>query len=163
MRNKGQKQSISGLAALLLFGVFALGILSVLLTGANAYRRLTERDRLRYDSRTCVRYVAAKLHQAVSPDAVTVVSFGEGDALLLHEEIAGEAYCTRIYCNDGWLMELYTSAAGEFSPEDGEKILPAESLALTLEGGLLRAEIVDGNGQPLSLRLQLRGGEGAAA
>lgn len=162
MREKRQRQSISGLAALLLFGVFAIGILSVLLTGANAYRRLTERDRLRYDSRTCVRYVSTKLRQTPSPAAVTVVSFGDGDALLLREEVSVEEYCTRIYCHDGWLMELYTSAAGEFAPEDGEKILPAEQITLSLDGNLLRAEIVDGNGQTNRLRLLLRGGEGAS-
>ena len=161
MREGKQKRSISALAALLLFAVFALGILSALLTGANVYRRLTARDRLQYDSRTAVRYVATKLRQAVSPAAVSVAAFGDGDALVLYEEFDGERYCTRVYCHEGWLMELCTGAAGGFAPEDGEKILPAESLSLTLEGGLLRAEIVGSDGQTHSIRQQLRFGEGA--
>lgn len=161
MREGKQKRSISALAALLLFAVFALGVLSVLLTGANAYRRLTERDRLLYDSRTAVRYVATKLRQAASPSAVGVSAFGDGDALVLYEAFDGERYCTRVYCHDGWLMELYAADVDGFSPEDGEKILPAESLSLTLEDGMLCAEIVCENGQMLSLRQQLRFGEGA--
>ena len=40
------------LLALLLFGLFSVCVLAVLLTGADAYRRLTRRDRLAFDSRT---------------------------------------------------------------------------------------------------------------
>ena len=46
------------LLALLLFGLFSVCVLAVLLTGADAYRRLTQRDRLAFDSRTCTQYVA---------------------------------------------------------------------------------------------------------
>ena len=38
-RNSSQKQNISGLMVLLLFGVFAVCILSVLLSGARVYDR----------------------------------------------------------------------------------------------------------------------------
>ena len=47
-----------GLAALLLFGIFAVCVLMVLLTGANAYRRLTERDQQAYQRRTCAQYLS---------------------------------------------------------------------------------------------------------
>ena len=67
MKQKIQQKSISGLAALLVFALFAVGILSVLLSGAGAYQRLTRRDRLSYDSRTCAQYVAAKIRQAPAP------------------------------------------------------------------------------------------------
>ena len=40
---------MDGVFVLLLFCVFAVCVLSVLLTGAGAYRRLTERDRVSYD------------------------------------------------------------------------------------------------------------------
>ena len=42
---------LDGLIALLLFGVFAVCVLAVLLTGASAYQRLTQRDMAAYDSR----------------------------------------------------------------------------------------------------------------
>lgn len=163
MKESRQKQSISSLAALLLFAVFAVGVLSVLLTGANTYRRLTERDGRQYDARTSVRYVMTKLRQAPSAGAIAVARFGDGDALLLHEEINGEEYLTRIYCHDGWMMELFTAAGGEFAPEDGERLFAAEAMQLQLADGFLRAEIVDGNGQTNRFHLLLRGGEGAGA
>lgn len=163
MRDRSGKRSISGLAALLLLGVFAVGILAVLLSGARAYQRLTERDRLAYDSRTCVQYVATKVRQAPAPGAVVLSDFGDGDALLISEEIEGAQYWTQVYCYDGWLMELFTVADAGLAPEDGEKILQAQSLAVTQEGDLLRVEIVDGNGTRSAILLNLRGGGGAAS
>lgn len=161
MNKRTNKKSISNLAALLVFCVFAVTVLAVLLGGAGAYRRLTQRDQRGYDSRTCVQYLATKVRQASAPEAVILSSFGTGDALVLMEEIEGEAYCTRIYCHDGWLMELFAVAEGDFAPEDGEKILKAKSMELECKGKMLSVEIVDGNGMKAEQFLSLRGREGA--
>lgn len=61
MREKRVKHHIDGLVALLLFGVFAACVLVVLLTGADAYRRLTERDQAAYERRTGVQYIATRV------------------------------------------------------------------------------------------------------
>lgn len=160
MRKRSGKKSISNLATLLLLGLFAAGILAVLLSGAGAYRRLTERDCLMYDSRTCVQYVATKLRQAPCREAVTIADFGDGDSLVVRESIEGMDYVTRVYCHDGWLMELFTADEAGFEPEDGEKIMQAGSLELEKDGDLLKVELVDGNGTASSFALYLRGGEG---
>lgn len=159
MKHRLKQQSISSLAALLVFGIFAVGILSVLLSGAGAYQRLTERDRLAYDSRTCAQYVATKVRQAAAPDAVRVESFGGVDALVIVQVYDGVEYWNRIYCHDGWLKELFTAAEGEFAPEDGEKILQAQKLELEWRDNLLCIELTDGNGTPMELNLALRTGE----
>ena len=52
MKRQGTQHHIDTLAALLLFGIFAACVLTVLLAGAEAYRRVTERDREDYDRRT---------------------------------------------------------------------------------------------------------------
>ena len=161
MRRNNAGTFISGLAALVLLGVFAIGILSVLLSGAELYRRLTERDRLAYDSRTCIQYVAMKVRQASTPGAVLLSEFGEGDCLEISQQIDGTEYRTRIYCHEGWLMELFALAEEGFAPEDGEKIQRADRFSLTKEGSLLKVEVEDGNGTAASLWLSLRGGEGA--
>ena len=143
----------------MLMAVFAVGVLGVLLGGAQCYRRLTWRDAAAYESRTCAQYLMSKLRQAPETDGVQIVSFGGGDGLLIPETVEGEDYVTRIYCHDGWLMELYSVADGEFAPEDGEKILPASGLAVTRQRDLLLIGITDGSGQALSLKILLRGWE----
>lgn len=156
MKRKPIKHSTDGLAALLLFGVFAVCVLAVLLTGANAYRRLTDRDQAAYQRRTCVQYLATRVRQADSTGAVKVSSFNGIDALTLAEG-AGE-YATRIYCYDGWLMELYSETALDFDPEAGERVLACQSAAFSLEDGLL-VITVDSNGTADTLRLFLHSGE----
>lgn len=155
--------SLNGLLALLLFGVFAACVLSVLLTGADAYQRLTERDRLSYESRTAAQYIATRVRQADRSAGVTVGTFGTSDALELWETVDGETYLTRVYCYDGWLRELFSDAEGDFSPEDGEKVLEADSLTLTLspEGLLEVALTEEGSCQQVLLHLR-SGGEEAA-
>lgn len=159
MRNYNKERSLSVLTALLTFALFAIGILSVLLGGAKAYQRLTQRDQRSYDCRTCTQYIATKLRQAPAPDAVAVSTLGGADALVITEEIEGTPYTTRIYCHDGWLMELFTAATGSFSPEDGEKILPLKQLSLTREGSLITASLTGENNETWHLTLAIRGSE----
>ena len=161
MKKRPIQHQLNGLMALLLFGVFAACVLAVLLTGASAYRRLTQRDQEAYLRRTCVQYLATRVRQADSRDRVSVESFGGADALVLTE--TDGSYTTRIYCYDGWLMELYAAADADMEPQDGEKVLELSSLRLTLEDGALTADTVDTAGASGTLRMTLRSGEGAAA
>ena len=160
MKRKTIKHHIDGLMALLLFGVFAVCVLAVLLTGAEAYRRLTQRDRAAYDRRTCVQYVATRVRQADALDGVLVEDFNGTACLTLSD---GEDYVTRVYCHDGYLMELYCDAGVELAPEDGEQIMPAQALDLSLEDGLLTIAATDAQGAQNILLLSLRSGEGASS
>lgn len=159
MREKQIKHHLDGLAALLLFGVFAVCVLIVLLSGADAYRGLTERDRAAYTRRTCAQYVATRVRQSDSAWNIAVTDFGDGKALVLD---ANWDYVTYIYCHDGWLMELYCLAEETMEPEDGEKILAAQAMDFTLEDGLLAITARDSAGGETSLLLSLRSGEGGA-
>ena len=149
--------------ALLLFGVFAACVLLVLLTGADAYRRLTERDQAAYDRRTCVQYVATRVRQADCAGGVSVSEFDGVPVLELHETIEGTDYVTLVYCYDGWLRELFAAADAGLDPEAGETVMEAQDLALSLEDGLLTVAVTDSRGTVNTLVLSLRGGEGAAA
>lgn len=160
MRRRIVKHHLDGLIALLLFGVFAVCILAVLLTGADAYRRLTERDEAAYDRRICAQYVATRVRQADSLEGVAVEEFGGGDALVLTAE---EGYATRIYYHEGYIMELYSEAEPLLGPEAGEKIMEAQGLELSLEEGMLKVTAIDTEGRRSTLLLSLRSKEEVAA
>lgn len=160
MKKRTIQHHMDALAALLLFGVFAVCVLSVLLTGARAYRRLTQRDQTAYERRICTQYIATRVRQADSAGRVTVEDFDGVPALTLVDD-AG--YVTRVYCYDGYLMELYTAADAGLTPEAGERLLEAGNLALSLEDGLLEVIVTSPEGIEDTLYLSLRSGEGAAA
>ena len=73
----------------------------------------------------------------------------------------GDGYVTWVYCRDGWLMELYTSEESELGPEDGTRLMEAESLSARLEEGLLEVRITGPDGESDRLYLSLRVGEEA--
>lgn len=60
---------MGGLLALLLLLVFAVCVLSVLLTGADTYQTLTRRDQDSYDRRTAAQYLATGSARQIGPTA----------------------------------------------------------------------------------------------
>lgn len=156
-----RRQGIPTLAALLLLTIYGVTVLGVLLAGAQAYSRLTRRDSHAYDERTALQYVAARVHQAPAPDRISVVDFGGVDALAVTQTVEGQDYLTRVYCWDGWLMELFCAADGQFEPRDGERLLPVESLEFEVQGELLRVRLTQEQ-DSRELLLPLTEGRGSA-
>ncbi len=159
MKNEEKRSSWSILAALMMLALFSVSILWALLSGAGVYSRLTRQSRISYDSRTAIQYIATKVRQAPSPDAVSVSAFHDADALLITQSIDDTDYITRIYCHDGYLRELFTIDTDGFSPEDGEKILPADSLRITHHDSLMVITLTDTQGSVRQLKLSIRNGE----
>lgn len=147
----------NGLAALLLFGVFAVCILSVLLTGAKTYRALSERGAEEGDRRVCAQYLSARVRQSDRAGAIGVDKFGDGDALVLRETVGGSECETRVYVHDGYLNELFCLAGAGLSPGDGQRIMPAEGLEAEVSGGLVTLRVTSG-GETVELTLCRRSG-----
>ena len=162
MKERKSKHHIDGLAGILTFVIFAGCILSVLLSGAGVYKRLTARDGSAFERRSCAQYVAMKLRQTSSADCVSLLPFGEGDALCISESIGDKEYVTYVYCSDGWLRELFASGDQSFSPEAGEKLLETADMRLAMDKGLVTVCFTDLDGGESSISIALRGGEGAA-
>lgn len=162
MKKHALQHHIDTLAVLLLFGVFTVCVLTVLLTGAEAYRRMTGRDSAAYDRRACVQYVSTRLRQADTAGGVSLEVFGETRALVLRD--SGDAdHITRVYYHDGYLMELYSEAGREVSPEDGERIMACDWMRLSLADGLLTIDLLDLRHEITTIYVDLRSGEGGAA
>ena len=159
MKKTPNGKTASGIAALVIFCVFALCALGVLLTGANSYRSLTQRDAQSYDSRTVVQYLSTKVRQTAAPESVEVAQFEGVTALCFSEELQGNTYITRIYCYDGWLKELFTAGDADLLPEDGERIAPLAALEISREGNVLHFAVTDVRGETAQLVRLLRGGE----
>ena len=111
--------------------------MGVLLGGVRVYKGLTQQGQQDYDRRTCLQYLSTKLSQIPTPDSITIRQFGDQDALFLLETVENREYVTRIYCYNGWLMELFSVNSDSFAPEDGEKILPLDRLSISQTGSLL--------------------------
>jgi len=156
MKQETNKRKTGALAVLLLFAAFAVCVLSVLLTGANAYRRLVQRDQHSYAHRTAAQYLTARIHQNDRQGGVQVRPFGDGDALVFPEQIDGADYETLVYCHEGWLRELFAAAGAQLPPDAGEKVLQARSLTVAQEAGRFCLRLTDSSGEEQRLDICLR-------
>ncbi len=158
MKNEQKQLKIGSLMALMIFGAFAVCLFLVLLMGTDSYKRMMERDRYTYEKRTAVQYLTTRVRQSDIADSIAVMDFDGADALVLSETFEDETYETKLYCYDGWLMELYAEQGSDLLPMDGERILELKELKLSLEDSLLQAKLILPDGAERSLCIKLRGG-----
>lgn len=139
MKNRSLQRNMMDLLVLTVFAVMALCVLLVLLAGARVYRNLTEQSENHNDRRIAAYYVTTRFRQ--SEEKVEAADFGGCTALTFREEVGETSYLTRVYCYEGYLRELYAAEGGEFSPEDGEKILPLQNLSAFWDENMLTVQL----------------------
>lgn len=165
INNKPLKHHMEGLAVLLVFGVFAVCVLSVLLTGAERYRALTQRDDASCAWRTAAQYLTTRVRQADTAGGVRVGAFDGGDGedtLFLTEQIDGAAYTTRVYWYDGYVRELFAEEGAQLDKDAGEAVVPAGGVRFFETDGGIGASLTGTDGEITDLNWTLRSGEGAA-
>ncbi len=144
MNRESSRIRLSGLVPLLLFAVLAAAVLTVLMTGAEQYGRLTERDQSTFVTRTAGQYVRTKLRQAGGE--IGVDTFNGSPAVAMRESLNDFACVTWLYCYDGYLRELFALEGEVMSPDAGEKLLEMEALDAAMTDGMLTITLTDSEG-----------------
>ena len=164
MKKKLNKKSLTSLAPLILLTIFSACILIVLLSGADIYRKITQRDQNSLRTRTLEQYLTTRLRQSDMDGMVYVSTFDDADGrdtLYIQEQLNGRVYHTRIYAHDGSLRELFAAEDVTFDPADGTAISPLKDLHFTLCDHLLTAEITYEDDVRQTLHIVLRSGKEA--
>ena len=167
MNKQSNNHNLSFLAPVLLFLILTICILLVLLYGADIYKGINNRDDTTFQKRTITQFLTTKIRQNDVSDAVFAGSFDSnkaltaGDTLFLYEEWNGRTLCTRIYCHDGYLRELFSEADASLNPNAGQKILEASAIHFTQEDNTLIVDIEyeDATQENLIFSLRSKGGQ----
>jgi len=138
-------KSLPYLSVFLLFVIFAICILIVLIGGGNIYQEILKAQDDHYEQYTAVQYIATKIRQADYAGGITIKEFSGNEALVINETIADKDYETYIYCQDGYLYELFVEKGYAQNADDGEKIISAIDF---------QADFDKENTQMLKLQLQ---------
>lgn len=141
-----RRHAISGAFVFLLLGIFAVFSMLLIVLGAQAYRVTVEQTTQHTQDRIASAYVRNAVR---ADDTAGTLTVGEVDgipALTFTEELDGERYVKTIYCYDGELRELFVDESYGFSPDEGERVCAAQSLAFETLEGLLRVTITDADG-----------------
>ena len=154
---KAQGQSMNELFTMLLFLVFVLCALFTVLTGGKVYENISSRMEDNYAGSVALNYIANKVRQGDDYQAVTVKQVDGTDVLELSQNLGGEVFYTWIYCQDGYIRELFTDAESGLGLSDGLEILECEGLKLTMEHRVLVAETIGKGGSRLMLSVRSGG------
>ena len=153
------QHSMQGVFVFVLLGLFAVMSTLMVLLGAQMYRNTVDRSTANNEDRVLSAYVRSMIRAEDTRDAMAVGEYDGVKTLAMREDLDGEPYVTWLYCYDGQMYEYFTSDDGTFNPESGTAICPAQRFEPSLENGLLTVDMINGKGEPETVRVALRCGQ----
>lgn len=151
--------SIPNAFVFLLIGLFSLTSLTLTLVGTRVYRTVTDSAAQNSDAQIVLSYLRNKVRAFDTLGSVVLDERDGVSVLCLYESVDGQRYETDIYAYQGAIWERFAPAADAFDPEDGERLINAQSLQWTLlTDHLLEASVVFENGTASTVRMALRTG-----
>ena len=153
-----RSHSVSGAFVFLLLGVFALFSMFLVLLGAQAYRSGVEQTTEHGQTRVLQAFVRNAVRADDAQGVIRVEEVEGLPVLMFIGDLDGERYVKYIYCYEGELRELFTSAEYDFHPADGERICRAQDFRPVLEDELLTVDMTGEDGTPCTVSIALRGG-----
>ena len=155
-KRKTVQHSMQGVFVFVLLGLFAVMSTLMVLLGAQMYRNTVDRSTANNEDRVLSAYVRSMIRAEDTSGAMEIGEYDGVKALAMREDLDGEAYVTWLYCYEGQMYEWFTSDDGEFRPESGTAISPAQRFEPSLDNGLLTVNLVNAKGEPETVRVALR-------
>lgn len=157
MKLTGRGGGLRTILVVVLCALFFLMAMGITLLGSGIYRDTVATSDQNFTCRTALSYLVNQVRRGDLADGVTVGSFGESDAILLHE--AG--YVTILYCYEGQLRELYMEEGLDLLPADGLAVMPLAGLELDADAaGWLTMTVAGADGARYATTLAPRSGFG---
>ena len=140
-------KKIDTVFVLALITLFAATSLTLVFIGAKQYRLVTDTMNDNYEDRTIASYLAEKIRQNDTANAITVSDLEGVPALSIQTTEDTTAYTTYIYYYEGALRELLVTEHSVFSLSGGQEIIEMQGFSPEfLSDTLIRAEVTDSNG-----------------
>ena len=155
-KRKTVQHSMQGVFVFVLLGLFAVMSTLMVLLGAQMYRNTVDRSTANNEDRVLGAYVRSMIRAEDTSGAMEIGEYNGVKTLAMREDLDGETYVTWLYCYDGNMYEWFTSDDGDFRPESGTAICPAQSFEPHLENGLLTVDMTNAKGMRETVRVALR-------
>ncbi|MBQ3104432.1 MAG: DUF4860 domain-containing protein [Lachnospiraceae bacterium] len=152
-----RKHMIDLMFPIALFFVFAVSAVAVILMATGIYRSIITSSAMNNTSRTCLNYVAEKIHQNDTARGVSLGRLGDSDCLILTHSGDRTGYVTYIYAHQGELRELLADADLSVTPDMGKTIMAVADFTMEeTDRGLLRLSCTDAHGLRVSTLVGVR-------
>jgi len=142
---------------LALITLFAATSLALVLIGAKQYRFVTNAMTENHEDRTTSSYLAEKIRQNDTEDAITICDLMGVPALSIVSTEEGFTFITYIYYYENYLREIVVTENSKFSLSSGEEIIALKDFNIAFENDtLIRADVMDSTGQKQILFFPIR-------
>lgn len=146
-----------------LFSIFLISGVLLVLFGANVSQKTAGEAAGSRQIRTSLSYITEKIRQCDHQDSVSVFEKNGISALALHSDYNGLGYTTYIYCDDGYLKELFTREDLPFEAAAGNKITPVQRFDIQCTRSLIKLSITDSSQQTHELFIHPNSAQGGAS
>jgi type II secretory pathway pseudopilin PulG len=94
---------------MMLLVLFGLTTFTLVISGSNTYKRLTESKNENAELRIAISYIKMEIRQNDTSNSMSIQKnfAGTGEALVIGKSVGKESYEKWIYCNNGKLKEAY--------------------------------------------------------
>ena len=136
--------------------LFAATSFVLVLIGAKQYRFITDEMNENYGARTTSSYIAEKIRQNDTKDAINVSNIDGTPALSITSSEGDIFYTTHIYYYENALRELVVTEDSVFSLSSGQKIIDMQGFTpIFINNTLISIEVIDANGHKQTLYFNL--------
>lgn len=148
---------VPGVFVFVLIGLFAVMSLTLSLIGLRVYHSVTDTADANSDSQMLLSYLGNKVHAHDTAGGVTVAQQDGLSTLRFLETLEGETYVTTVYAYQGAVWERLAPVSEAFEPDNGERLIAAETLQFAqLSPSLIEATVVLTGGEARTMRMALR-------
>jgi hypothetical protein len=127
-----------------LFAIMLIGIMALSAIGGGLFDSITENRSANMTRRGALSYTASKIQSCDETGALQVEHTDNGDVLTILDPSGQKHYQTRIWLEDGYLMESILSDQGENVSSEPEKIAKAKEFQVSLENNIATITTEDG-------------------
>ncbi len=134
----------SALFVVALFAIMLIGIMVLSAMGGGLFDSITENRSDNMNRRGALSYVSSRILASDETGALEVEHGDSGDVLIIRDPSGEKAYETRIWLEDGYLMESISSQADEAISSDPKKVSKTDEFSVSIENRIATVRTGDG-------------------
>lgn len=121
----------------LVLGVFFIALMLALIAGVSVYSSISNSTTATNTARQGAGLVVNVIHANDAQGAIGVGQGPEGRSLVVTEKLDSGTYETRFYLYQGKVVQEYSIAGSQYSPENASEVIQSNSFDFSYKHGLL--------------------------
>ena len=146
-RKSGRRKRDVDYASLFVVALFAIMLIGIMVLSAAAgslFDSITTNRTANMNRRGALSYTASKILASDETGSLKVDQEDDRDVLVIMDPSGEKKYETRIWCEDGYLMEAIVSDQTEDISSDPVQVAKAEQFEVSIEGQIASVTTEDG-------------------